>query len=168
MGYQVRLSYETAIMLEELKQIYENRERKPVTKGEVLNNAYYDTKDVDSWLSIYEKKIPLKDTYEIKENALRPRLQITNEVEQGIKELKIEIAKELGLRSVTIGVVIKLIMKAALLKYSLDESKAESINRIFEKYKNQVSNNFSEDNAIQMLKVLNSIEAEIEPFIDLD
>ena len=39
MGYQVRLSYETALLLEELKSIYEERERKPVTKGEVLINS---------------------------------------------------------------------------------------------------------------------------------
>ncbi|TGE67548.1 hypothetical protein [Weissella confusa] len=162
MSYQVRISYETAILIEALKKIYEDMEKSPVTKGEVLIRSYYDSKWVEDWQKVYEQKIIVTDTYEIKENALRPRLQLITEVEQGIKDLKIEIAKVLGLRSVTLGVVIRLILKASFIKNtnentSITEKKA--ITQIFDKYKDKITSNFEEKESV--LQILNDLEKEI-------
>lgn len=164
MGYQVRLSYETAILLEELKRIYENAEKSPITKGEVLIRSYYDSQWVKDWQKVYEEKIKVKNNYEIKENALRPRLQITKEVEQGIKDLKLEIANVLGLRSVTVGVVIRLILKASFIKNNnenIEFDQWDVINDIFSKYKNEVTISFEEKEKDEVLALLNNLEEEI-------
>lgn len=168
MSYQVRLSYETAILLEELKHIYENMEKSPVTKGDVLIRSYYDSQWVEDWQKVYEEKIKVKKNYEIKENALRPRLQITKEVEQGIKELKLEIAKVLGLRSVTVGVVIRLILKASFIKNKKENVESDqwvTINGIFSKYKNDVSIGFEEKEKDEVLAILNNLEKEIYEYL---
>lgn len=159
MSYQVRLSYETVEFLEELKGVYEKLEHKPISKGEVLNRAYYDSEWVEDWQDIYIKRIKLSAKYDIKENSLRPRLQITNDVEQGIRELKIKIAEQLGLRSVTIGVVIRLILKAALLKNSLHGE--NELSNIFLKYKKEVENKFSGEQKEKVLYLLEKIEVEM-------
>lgn len=161
MSYQVRISYETAMLIEELKRIYEDMEKSPVTKGEVLIRSYYDSKWVEDWQKVYEQKIRITNDYEIKENALRPRLQLTTEVEQGIKDLKIQIANTLGLRSVTLGVVIRQILKASFIKnanenISINQKKA--ITQIFDKYKDKITS-FEEKESV--LKILNDLEKEI-------
>lgn len=169
MSYQVRISYETAILIEELKSIYENLEKSPITKGEVLIRSYYDAQWVKNWQEIYAAKIKVSNNYEIKENALRPRLQITEEVEQGIKDLKIKIANELSLRSVTVGVVIRLILKASLIK-NISEIEAEPndlslISHIFNNYKKDISNNFEEMKKDEIFVLLNNLEKEIKEYL---
>ncbi|MFT8562728.1 hypothetical protein [Liquorilactobacillus nagelii] len=159
MSYQVRLSYETVEFLEELKKMYEEIEHKPIVKGEVLNRAYYDSQWVESWQDIYIRKIKLNGKYDIKENSLRPRLQITVDVEQGIKKLKLEIAEQLGLRSVTIGVVIRLILKAALIKNNF--SGENDISYIFPKYKKEVEKEFQGEQKEKVLQLLKKMEIEI-------
>ncbi|MCT0023430.1 hypothetical protein ACLHLP_00600 [Weissella confusa] len=161
MSYQLRISYETAILIEELKRIYEDIEKSPVTKGEVLIRSYYDSKWVKDWQKVYEQKIKVKNTYEIKENALRPRLQLTTEVEQGIKDLKIEIAKTLGLRSVTLGVVVRQILKASFIKNtneSTSVAQEKIITQIFDKYKGEIT---SLEEKETVLQILNDLENEI-------
>lgn len=167
MSYQVRISYETAILIEELKNIYENIEKSPITKGEVLIRSYYDAQWVKNWKEIYTTKIKVSNKYEIKENALRPRLQITEEVEQGIKDLKIKTANELSLKNVTIGVVIRLILKASLIKNTNKKIETEPnnlilISTIFNKYKENVSINFEEIQRNEFLILLNNLEKEIK------
>ncbi|WP_242225794.1 hypothetical protein [Bacillus cereus group sp. BfR-BA-01358] len=166
MSYQVRISLETAELLEELKLMYENNEKSSITKGEVLVRSYYDSKWVEDWQKIHEKKIKLKNDYEIKPNALRPRLEITNEVEEGIKNLKLKIAEALGLRSVTVGVVIKLILKASFIKNTDSVSNADIVQSIFQKYKEQIIVEFDNDMQKRVLTLVNNIEEDLKGRIE--
>ncbi|VXA96155.1 hypothetical protein [Bacillus altitudinis] len=180
MIYQVRISSETARLLEELKLIYEQKMEVVVTKGNVLMHAFYDSEwvDNDMWKIINEQKIHLKNDIEIKPSALRPKLQISNEVETGIKELKNDLPKLLGVRSVTIGVCIRLILKAAYIKNDrsiLIENVEEKnnfknknvqidvnfIKSIIEKHKEKINLNYDGDIKSIILDVLKDIENEI-------
>lgn len=160
MSYQVRVSLETAMLLEELKSIYEEQEKTPVSKGDVLIRSFYDSKWVTNWDEILSEEIKIKKDYNIKTNALRPRFEITDEVEQGIKKMKCEIAKALKLRSITIGVTIKLILKASYIK-NLNSVKNDAIHSAFQKYKSMINadTNFSKEHFITLL---NGLEEEIK------
>lgn len=166
MSYQVRISLETAELLEELKLIYEKNEKSSVTKGEVLVRSYYDSKWVEDWQKVHEKKVRLKNDYDIKPNALRPRLEITNEVEEGIKNLKLKMADVLGLRNVTVGVVIRLILKASFIKNTDSVSNVEIVQSIFQKYKAKTVVEFDSDIQKRVLALLNNIEEDLNEKIE--
>lgn len=151
-----------------------------VTKGNVLMHAFYDSEWVDNWEEINNQKVYLKNDFDIKPSALRPKLQISNEVEKGIKELKNDLPQKLGVRSVTIGVCIRLILKAAYIKNNKNikpekvqfEPKNNSrdknvqvdikfIKSILEKSRERISLKYDDEIKDIIFDVLNDIENEI-------
>lgn len=173
MIYQVRISIETAELIEELKNMYEDRTGISMTKGNVLMLAFNDSEWVNDWKEIFDSKIKLLNNYEIKEGALRPKLQVSNEVELGIQMLKKELPKVLGVRSVTIGVCIRLILKAAFIKNIEDEKCCNNENKgqridiqtlknIIKKYKEKIELDYDKEFSNTVIKLLNDIETEVD------
>ncbi|XLP22628.1 hypothetical protein ACFMB7_01100 [Bacillus toyonensis] len=173
MNYQVRISIETAKLIEELKHMYEERTGISMTKGNVLMQAFNDSEWVNDWKEIFDSKIKLLNDYEIKEGALRPKLQVSNEVELGIQTLKKELPKVLGVRSVTIGVCIRLILKAAFMK-NIEDVKGcsnknkgqridiQALKNIINKYKEKIELEYDEEFSNKVIKLLSDIEIEVD------
>lgn len=145
--YQARIAYDAAQLLEELKTIYENKEGVTVTKGNVIMKAYQDSMWVDNWLKIHNECIKLPHEYKLAPSALKLRVQISEDVEVGIKSLKDIIAKQFK-HKVTIGVCLRLILKAAYLKNTNAELLDNGVSKvIFEKYKKELREIFENANS---------------------
>lgn len=118
MTINVRLSIETASMLEELKRILEKQNGTFFSKGDTLAYAILNIgnsfEDID-WNEITYEKLDIKE-YNINSGALRPKIELTNEAEGMLQNFKILLADSLGLRNVTMGVCIKYVLKYALLQ----------------------------------------------------
>ena len=158
--YQARIAYDTAQLLEELKKIYETKEGVTVTKGNVIMKAYQDSMWVDNWLKIHNEYIKLPHEYELAPSALKLRVQISEEVEVGIKSLKEIIAKQFK-HKITIGVCLRLIFKAAYLKNTNAELVDNELpNIIFEKYKKELKEIFENANS-EVENLLERLQKEI-------
>lgn len=138
MDIQIRISIETAEMFEELKNYYQKIMGISFSKSDVLIQAFTATinnwEQID-WKLVNEKKINM-NKYDISQSALRPKLQITFDVEEKLLELKEILPKKLKLRSVTLGVCIKHVLKFALLDIQKNNLDIE-IGDIIEKTKNK-------------------------------
>lgn len=119
MEYQVRISYETAEMLNQLKECYENDKGINFTKGDVVTQAIFDTRkfwDKVNWDSI---KVDVKH-YEMLTGAVRPKIRVATEVDAQIRELREIISKYLGMsRFISVGVAFKYLFRLALSKIQL-------------------------------------------------
>ena len=131
---QVKISIETAGMFEELKCYYTESMGMNISKSDVLYKAISDVidiwEDID-WEDVNEKKINI-DKYEISTGSLRPKLQVTSEIEEKLNQLKQILPKILKVRSVTLGVCIKFILKFTLLNIELQHSNNSTIKQIIE------------------------------------
>ena len=120
MELQVRIAYETAEMLELLKEYYQEQNDINFTKGEVLSKAILDTyemwKETD-WNKILRLPITIDKDYEISPGALRPKFQISSNIEPRITELKKIIQQSVGTKYVTIGAAIKFILRLAIYEH---------------------------------------------------
>lgn len=158
--YQARIALDAAQLLEELKTIYENKEGVTVTKGNVIMKAYQDSMWVNDWLRINSEYIKLPHEYVLAPSALKLRVQISEEVELGIKSLKEIIAKQFK-HKVTIGVCLRLILKAAYIKNTNAELIDNEIsNIIFEKYKKELKEIFENANS-EVESLLERIQKEM-------
>lgn len=167
MDLQVRISIETAEMFEELKSYYQKTMDINFSKSDVLikvvSDATDDWEQID-WKSINEKKIKIKE-YDISEGSLRPKLQVTFEIEKKLKELKCILSQTLKLRSVTLGVCIKHILKYALLEIELQKDKGIKIEDIIEKNKNKYLRElYSEEVKLAISKFTTDILLELESY----
>lgn len=165
--YQARISIETARWLEEMKNIYEKKLGVTITKGNVLMNAYEDSRWVKDWQEIHNSNIKPKK-YEIKPNAQKLKIQISEQVEDGIKELKKDLPSIIGTRSVTIGVCIHNILKAAFIKNTEKvndtfNSRGENseLIEIVDSYKDKVKKEIESGKSVDVLKILDDIKEEI-------
>lgn len=138
MEIQVRIAYETAEMLEQLKDYYEKKSDINFTKSEVLSRAVIDTyelwKDTD-WNNI---NVEVKE-FNLLNGSLRPKFQISLDIEEKINELKKIITNYLELgKIITVGATFKYILKLALSqiqkkeKITVDKILFETLNE-FEK-----------------------------------
>ncbi len=161
--YQARIAIDTAQLLEELKSIYEKKSGVTITKGNTVMKAYEDSQWVSDWSKIHGKAITLKNQYDISPNALKLRIQISKEVEQGIKELQSTLKEVTKARSITIGVCLRDIFKAAYLKNTQKEisQNINSNNRIFEKYKNEATSLFKDDTLEEILGLLDRLHSDL-------
>lgn len=121
MEIQVRIAYETAEMLEQLKEYYEKTNDINFTKSEVLSRAVIDTyslwKDTD-WNNI---NVEVKD-FDLLNGSLRPKFQISLDIEEKINELKKIITNYLELEKIiTVGATFKYILKLALSQIQKEE-----------------------------------------------
>lgn len=165
MDLQVRISVETAELFEELKNYYQKTMDIVFSKSDVLIKVVSDATDkwakID-WKSVNEKKINI-NRYNISEGSLRPKLQITFAIEEKLNELKDVLAKTLKVRSVTLGVCIKHILKFALLEIQLQNDKDIKIEDIIEKNKSKyLTELYSEETKLAIEKFTNDILIELK------
>ncbi|HFU3944055.1 TPA: hypothetical protein ACGO2N_000798 [Streptococcus suis] len=112
--YQARISYETAQLLEELRIQYEKQIGNSVSKGECIDRAFQESLKVSDWKTINDTKITFSH-HKISDTAKLLKVHISEETRLGIQDLKKKLPSLLGLRSVTIGVCIREILKSAFL-----------------------------------------------------
>ena len=163
--YQARISFEAAQYLEEMRLYYEVVTGGSISKGECLNRAYRDSLNIDDWKKVYDSRISIKN-HSISDSSKLLKVQITEDTKNGIQQLKSTLPSILGARSVTIGVCIREMLKAAYIVthetdthqiFSEDSEKIrESINRL----KNCNDNDVREiaiSQFIELEKIINSI-----------
>ncbi|CAI3521629.1 hypothetical protein CIRMBP1286_01941 [Enterococcus cecorum] len=119
MELQVRIGYDTAEMLEFLKEHYQKQNGINFTKGEVLSKAILDT--YDEWKEIDWSKtlsLPIKITkeYNLNSGSLRPKFQLADDLDSKIDELRTIIKQSVDASSVTIGAAIKFVLRQAIYK----------------------------------------------------
>lgn len=167
MELQVRVSIETAEMFEELKNYYQKTMGINFSKSDVLIKAVSETIDIwdqIDWRLVNEKKVNI-NKYNISEGSLRPKLQLTVDTEEKLNELKDILPKTLKLRSVTLGVCIKHILKFALLNIQSQENENIRIENIIERNKSKyLSESYSEETKLVIEKFSIDILLELEKY----
>lgn len=135
--FQVRISVETAEIIEELKARYEAEQQIKFTKSDVLMKAVNDNEsswEETKWENI-EIQVPKKA---ITPSATRPKFDISPNVDNQLKRLKAYLPSYLGTRSVTLGVAIKYAVKLALFNLQMNDNKvctySKMVNQVKEKY----------------------------------
>lgn len=164
--YQARISIETARLMEQVKRLYEIEKGVTITRAEVLMNAYRDSLWVNDWeKDVRSKKITVNiEKSEITPSSQKLKVHISDEVEQGIKNLKEKIPKDISTRSVTYGVVIEYILLAAYLKIS-QETENKMIGNIttkFNKFKEELSQIVNNRELSIVIKLSEKLESEIK------
>lgn len=163
--YQARLSIETAKLLEKMRLHYEKETGGSVSKGDCLIKAYYDSLWVKDWKDIFKEPTPQEKEFEISPTAQLLKVQLTEEVKKGIQNLKLSLPDIIGTRSVTIGVCIREILKAAYIKRigNWNESiKIHETKELFNMQKDVINTSFDdEDTQKDILKILENLESEI-------
>lgn len=115
--FQVRVSSETIFYFDELKKIYTNILKNEPTRSQILTKAFEETKTITNWTPIINDKetISLRLLEYQSGYGINVKVQISEEVEKGIRELKILLPNFTATRSVTIGVAVKFILKGAII-----------------------------------------------------
>ena len=128
MELQVRVAYETAEMLEQLKEYYERKSGVKYSKGEVLSRAILDTYDLWDEIEWTNLKVEIEER-EVAPGALRPKFQVSVDIEDKIRELKKIITAYLELNKlITLGATFKYVFKLAL--YQIQSSDTPSVEKI--------------------------------------
>ncbi|MCH4201204.1 MAG: hypothetical protein LKF87_10745 [Clostridium tyrobutyricum] len=162
MELQVRISVETAEMFEELKSHYQKTMDINFSKSDVLIKAVSNASNI--WEQIdweYVNKEPIKiEKYDISKGSLRPKLQLTFDIEEKLNDLKAILPQKLKLRSVTFGVCIKHILKFALLElqhdknikieYIIEKNKSKYLTDLYSKETQLAIKNFSADILLEL------------------
>lgn len=164
--YQARISIETARLMEQVKRLYEIEKGVTITRAEVLMNAYRDS----LWVNDWEKDIRSKKKYisiekiEITPSSQKLKVHISEEVEQGIKDLKEKIPKDISTRSVTYGVVIEYILLAAYLKINkeIESKKFEIITCKFDNFKKELFQILNNGELNLVIKLSEKLELELK------
>ena len=132
MDLQLRISIEAAYLLEKLKLSYEEA-GVFYSKGDVVTKAIDDSYSMlsefteEEWIQLNQLKVSIGDYTQPSKGATRPKLVITNDAYECLLKLKTIITNALGLRNVTMGVVIKLLLKHAFFN---DGSEVNSSKRV--------------------------------------
>ena len=125
MELQVRVAYETAEMIEMLKEYYQKQNGINFTKGEVLSKAILDTyddwKEID-WSKTLNLPITIEKKYDINSGSQRPKFQLSNGIDSKIDELRIIIKQSVDARSVTIGAAIKFVLRQAIYEIQHEDT----------------------------------------------
>ena len=157
--YQARISFETAQYLEEMRLYYELVTGGSVSKGECLNRAYRDSLSIVDWKKVYESKI-LISNHSISDSSKLLKVQITEETRDGIQKLKSTLPLVLGSRSVTVGVCIREILKAAYI-VTHEKNEVQLLDKVSEKIKESVDRlRNCNDNDVREIAISQFIELE--------
>lgn len=115
--FQVRVSSEGIFYFEKLKKIYTSTSKIELTRSQILTRAFEETKVITNWTPIINdtETIPLEHLEYQKGYGTNVKVQISEEVEKGIRELKILLPNFTTTRSVTVGVAVKFMLKAAII-----------------------------------------------------
>lgn len=164
MDIQVRISLETANLFEELKSLYQDSTGINYTKSDVLMKAILDNYsqwENVNWVDLSIAKIKTAE-YDIPLGALRPKLIITQESSEILSDFQKEMTKTFDVRSVAIGVCIKLILKYALFEHSGNKNK-EKLNIFLEQLKIQFNKKYIDP---QIQQAINEYHDEIIIYLD--
>ncbi len=157
--FQARISFETAQYLEEMRLHYEVVTGGSISKGECLNRAYRDSLNIDDWKRVYDSRISIKN-HSISDSAKLLKVKITDDTRNGIQELKSILPSMLGARSVTVGVCIREMLKAAYL-VSHEKNTNHLFSEIFEKIEESIDIlKKCNDNAVRDIALSKFIELE--------
>lgn len=115
--FQVRVSSEGIFYFEKLKKIYTSTSKIELTRSQILTRAFEETKVITNWTPIINdtETISLEHLEYQKGYGTNIKVQISEEVEKGIRELKILLPNFTTTRSVTVGVAVKFMLKAAII-----------------------------------------------------
>jgi hypothetical protein len=164
MELQVRIAYETAEMLELLKEYYQEQNEINFTKGEVLSKAILDTYDLwkeTDWNKILGLPITINKDYEISPGALRPKFQISNNIQHKIIELKQIIQQSVGAKYVTIGAAIKFVLRLAIYEHqNKNDVSTESV--IFDTLGKFMQSEMSHETKEVLRKFVNEVMTKLE------
>lgn len=163
--YQARLSIETARLLEKMRIFYEKKIGGSVSKGDCLIMSYADALWVEDWKEIFDKPTPPTENYEISPTAQLLKVQVTDDVRLGIQELKNTLPELIGTRSVTVGICIREILKAAYLKNN-GLTKKEKIRDLFIREKKMIDIIFEEGLKDEVIGILDNLEIKILDIVD--
>jgi len=122
MRLSVRLAKETLHGINELKEILGRDSLYTglnLTNGFVVNKAYQETKNSD-WKTIIETKRVPQQNVDKKPLEVKTNLTLSQEVIDGINELKKEIPSYLDVSYVTTSYIIRLIIRGALLNRDME------------------------------------------------
>lgn len=131
MELQIRIAYETAEMLEQLKAIYQKQNNINFTKGEVLSKAImatYDQWGETEWDKVLSLPVKIDQSDAVSAGALRPKFQIANDIETKITELKENIRVGVGANFVKNGAAVKFVLRLAL--YTLQNGRVVSVESV--------------------------------------
>lgn len=163
--YQARVSIDTARLLEKMRVFYEKKTGGNVSKGDCLIRAYADSLWVEDWKVIFNEPMPKTENYEISQTAQLLKVQVTDDVRKGIQDLKEELPELLGTRSVTVGVCIREILKAAFIKNN-DSAKKEKVKNIFSQEIKAIDSEFDLKTSKRVGEVIRKLETKILNIID--
>ncbi|WP_449459450.1 hypothetical protein [Streptococcus suis] len=142
--FQVRISAESAFYIRELRKIYEQESDTHITKAIIIAKAFDSTQNVTNWKKVVQdNSIPLNNIYPVEEKELKINVDISDRVASGIKQYKNILPSATNTRSVTLGVCLKYILKAALLSYQTQNDELISEDA-FEKQFIELQKNLSE------------------------
>ncbi|MFQ6324365.1 hypothetical protein [Lactococcus garvieae] len=158
--YQARLSIETARLLEKMRLFYEKKTGGSVSKGDCLIMAYSDSLWVEDWKKIFDELLPSTEKYEISPTAQLLKVQVSDDVKNGIQELKELLPQLIGTRSVTVGVCIREILKAAYIKNN-STSIEDKIRDIFDMERRNIQINLESNTNKKIIEILNTTESKI-------
>lgn len=163
MELQIRMAYETALMLEQLKEIYQQDMNISLTKSDVLSKAIIDTCDLWEETEWEDLVVEVKK-YDISQSALRPKLQVSNEVEEKINYLRKILSIYLGLQKyVTLGVAIKYVFRLAINQ--IQTNNEISINKIlFETIEEHLEKEYSDEQKKILTDFVDEILLKLEKY----
>ncbi|WP_242311094.1 hypothetical protein [Bacillus cereus group sp. BfR-BA-01331] len=166
--YQARISIETARLMEQVKRLYENKKGVSITRADVLMSAYEDSLWVNDWQKDVREEPVSIEKVDIKPSAQKLKVHISDDVEQGIKRLKQEIPSQINSRSVTYGVVIEYILKAAYIKNIRDEEigspvqiAERKIREVVARYKKNLSKELEIGNSERIMDIIKQLEDDL-------
>lgn len=160
-NYQTRISLETGILMENLRRHYQKRTGSYVSKGECLMLAYRETASNTDWQMNFEKPMPtVEDITTIDSVSKFLNIQITTEVQEGIQKLKLDLPKLIGTHTVTIGVVIREILKAAYIK-DTQSSTLKRVEMIFDQTRDELDSSGVVFKINDVIDILGNVEKDI-------
>lgn len=125
MRLTVRLALDTLCGIEELKTELGTEELNiglNLTNGFVINQAFYDTQDID-WEKVFLSPMKFDNSIEVNPASTRNNLNLQEDVVEGISELKLVFPKVINklrpanpIKYVTTGYVVRMLIKGSLMK----------------------------------------------------
>ena len=118
MRFTVVLAFESLVMMKKLKSILEKEEKflgLKITNGTIVNEAFKDIKDVEDWSEIIDYKLNLEVPSDLEESK-KTNLNLDDYAAKEIERLKKELPDIVGTSYITTPYVIRIVLKASLLK----------------------------------------------------
>lgn len=132
MEFQVRISAECMYYMKLLEEIYSENNIGKLTNGILLTRAYEDIENSTNWKQVYtDNSISLSNIEYDSRYGKVIKAEISEEMNENIRNLKSVLAKEFSLSNVTIGATVKYIFKAAVLLYKKNIANVGNIDEEF-------------------------------------